>query len=210
VTQTFPGGNEGDSYTDTEENTGVPAWDRLGEEYNRDIEQIRNYSDEEEIGEVADVPRSGMILDRFSASSPIPFSETGDENVSAIHPTIIHASWGFPSGQRHHPRSAIPSTPGLDLRSLSDGNNRPQLHYSHESFYQPQAWEREREAEETDRARYVDNEGRNVDVLDARWDLNPDGESEVWGVDMGQPWAADPYDSESADKSTEGASFPGR
>jgi hypothetical protein len=171
------------------------------------MELIRNYP-EEDIAEIIDVPRPEMILDRFSSSSPIPFSETSDESVPAANITVTHTSWGLPAGNlRHHTQSAIP-TPGLNFHSLSDGNNHhPQS--THESFYQQQvlgAWERERE--EIVRARNVDNDGRSAD---ARWGLDPDGESEVWGVaDVRQSWAADPYDSESADKSMEGALFSGR
>jgi hypothetical protein len=210
VTHTFPSGIEGESYTDTEETNGVLEWDRLGEEYNRDIAQIRNYRDEEEMGEATDVPRPEMILDRFAASSPIPFSETGDENVPITNTTITD-SWGFPAGNsRQYTRRPITPTLGLNFRSPSDGNNQP---HRHESFYQQQvlgAWEREREVEELDRARNVDSDERNVSVLGARWGLDPDGESEVWGVvDAGQSWAID-YDSESADKSAEGVLFPGR
>jgi hypothetical protein len=211
VTPTFPSGNEGDFYTDTED-TGVPEWDRLGEGYSRDIGQIttRSFPDDEEMGENTDVPPPEMILDRFSASSPVPVSEFVDENVPATNASVSRGSWGFSPGyQRHHTRSAITPTSGVNFRSLSDSNNQPLLQFAHESFYQQQvlgAWERERGLEEMDRARNVDDDGWT------RWGLNPDGESEVWGVvDAGQSsWAADPYDSESADKSTEGPLFPGR
>ena len=209
MTPIVPNGNEGD--TDTEEANGVPEWGRLGEEYDRNMEIIRNYP-EADMGEITDVPHPEMILDRFSSSSPIPFSEASDDSVPATDTTVI-PSWGLPVGNlRHHTLNVIPN-PGLNLRSLfSDGNNQlqPQSTHESESFYQQQvlgAWERERGVEETDRARNVDNDGRSVSV-DARWGLDPDGESEVWGV--GQPWAADPYDSESADKSMEGALFSGR
>jgi len=154
-----------------------------------------------------------MILDRFSASSPVPVSEPVDENVPATNTSVSRGSWGFPPGyMRHHTRSAITPTSGHNFRSLSDSNNnQPLLQYAHESFYQQQvlgAWERERGLEEMDRARHVDNDGWGVSV-NGWWGLNRDGESEnVWGVV--DAWPADPYDSESADKSTEGPLFPGR
>ena len=207
VTPTFPSGNEGDFYRDTEDTNGVPEWDRLGEGYNRDIGHP-----DEEIGENNNVPRPEMILDRFSASSPAPVSESVDENVPATNASVSRGSWGFSPGYlRHHTRSAITPTSGLNFRSSSDSNrNQPLLQYAHESFSQQQvlgAWERERGLEEMDRARHVDNDGWGVSVNG--WGLNPDGESEdVWGVV--DAWPADPYDSESADKSTEGPLFPGR
>ena len=207
VTPTFPSGNDGEFYTDTEDANGVAEWE---EGYNRDVEQTttRNYPDDEEIGENVDVPRPDMILDRFSASSPVPVSEPVDENVPPTNSSVSRGSWGFyPGYQRHHTRSAITPTSGLNFRSLSD-NNQPLLQYARESsFYQQQvlgAWERERGLEEMDRARNVDYDGWSG------WGLNPDGESEVWGVVDAQSWVADPYDSESADKSTEGPLFPGR
>ena len=208
VTPTFPSGNEGDLYRDTEDTNGVLEWNGSG------IEQItpRNYSDDEEIGEHTDVPHSEMILDRFSASSPIPVSDPVDENLPATNTSVSRGSWGFPPGYlRHHTRSAITPTLGLNFRSFSDNNtNQPLLQHAHESFYQQQvlgAWERERGFEEMDRARHVDNDGWGVSVNG--WGLNPDGESEdVWGVV--DAWPADSYDSESADKSAEGPLFPGR
>jgi hypothetical protein len=209
--QTLPNGNEGDFYSDTVDTNGVTEWDRLGEGYNRDIGQIssRNYPDDEETTEV---PPPEMILDRFSASSPVPVSEPVDENGPTTNASISRGSWGASSGYlRHHTRSAITPTSGLNFRSFGDSNNnQPLLQYAHESFYQQQvlgAWERERGLEEMDRARHVDNGGWGS--VDEWWGLNPDGESEnVWGaVDA---WPADSYDSESADKSTEGPLFPGR
>ena len=193
MTPTFPSGNESDFYRDTEDSNVVPEWDRLGEGYNRD---------DEEIGESTDVPRPEMILDRFSASSPVPVSEPIDENTPVTNAYANHGSWGFSPGYlRHHNRSTI--NPGLNFRSFND--SQPLLQYAHESFYQQQvlgAWERERGLEEMDRERYVDGWGVSVDG----WGLNLDGESEnVWGA-----WPADQYDSESADKSTEGPLFPGR
>ena len=208
ATPTFPSGNEGDFYRDTEDTTVAPEWE---EGYDRDIVQIttRNYPDEEEI---TDVPRSEMILDRFSASSPLPVSEPADENVPVTNASVSRGSWGLSPGYlRHHTRSAITPTSGLNFRTFGDGNNnQPLLQYAHESFYQQQvlgAWERERGLDEMDRARHVDNDGWGVSVNG--WGLNPDGESEdVWGVV--DTWPTDPYDSESADKSTEGPLFPGR
>ena len=211
ATQTLPNGNEGDFYRDIEDTNGVSEWDRLGEGYSRDIGQTatRNYPDDDEI---TDVPRPEMILDRFSASSPVPVSESVDENVPATNASVSRG-WGFSPGYlRHHTRSAITPTSGLNFRSYSDSNNnQPLLQYAHESFYQQQvlgAWERERGFEEMDRARHVDNDGWGVSV-NGWWGLNPDGESEdVWGVV--DAWPADSYDSESADKSTEGPLYPGR
>lgn len=204
--QVFANGNERDRYANTEEH---PDWRLLGEEYTRDMEfTSRNYPNEEE---TTDVPHPAMILDRFSASSPISFSEADDGNVSPTTPTMNRDSWGSPPGYslRHHARSATTPTSGINFRSHSHGNNEP----FQQSFYQQQvlgAWEREREAEEIDRARNVDHDGRRVSG-DVRWGLDPDGESEVRGfVDGGQSWETDPYDSESADKSTEGLLFPER
>lgn len=206
VTPTFPSGNDGDFFRDTEDTNEVSGWGRLREGYSRDIGQTitRIYPDDEDI-ENTDVPRPEMILDRFSASSPVPVSDPVDENVPATNVSAGRGSWGF--SQRHHARSSITSPSGLNFRSFSDSNNtQPLLQYSHESFYQQQvlgAWERERGLEGMDRARHVDNDGWGV------WGLNPDGESEeVWGVV--DAWSGDPYDSESADKSTEGPLFPGR
>jgi hypothetical protein len=215
VTQAFPSGTDGDFYTATEEVNDVPDWDRLGREHDRDVAAfVQNYPDEgEELGEIAEIARPEMILDRFSASSPVPFSETEDENVSTTTATVNRGSWGFPPGYlRHHTRSMI--TPISGLRSFREGNHHPHLQYDPESFYQQQvlgAWEREREVEEMDRARNVDNDGRSVSVMDVRWGFDPDGESDVWGVvTAGQSWDTDPFDSESADKSTEGPLFPER
>ena len=206
VVQVFANGNERDRYANTEEH---PDWRLLGEEYTRDMEfTSRNYPNEEE---TTDVPHPAMILDRFSASSPISFSEADDGNVSPTTPTMNRDSWGSPPGYslRHHARSATTPTSGINFRSHNHGNNEP----FQQSFYQQQvlgAWEREREAEEIDRARNVDHDGRRVSG-DVRWGLDPDGESEVRGfVDGGQSWETDPYDSESADKSTEGLLFPER
>ncbi|KAF8801591.1 hypothetical protein BYT27DRAFT_7174064 [Phlegmacium glaucopus] len=218
VTQAFPSGTEGDFYTGTEEINGVPEWDQLGEGYGRDLAGLtpRNHPDEgeEETEEITGGLRPDMILDRFSLSSPVPFSETGDENVSATTATVDRGPWGFPSAfLRRHTRG-VTQSPGLHFRSFNDGNGQRHLQYDHESFYQQQvlgAWEREREVEEMDRTRNVDNDGWSVSVSDVRWGFDPDGESEVWGVvDAEQSWAADPYDSESADKSTEGPLFPER
>ena len=207
VTPTFPSVNEGDLHRDTEDANGALEWDvSIGQITTMD------YSDEE-IGENTDVSHPEMILDRFSTSSPIPVSDPIDENVPAINTSVSRGSWGFPPGYlRHHTRSAITPTLGHNFRSFSDSNNnQPLLQYAHESFYQQQvlgAWERERGVEEMmDRVRHVDNDGWGVSVNG--WGLNPDGESEdVWGVV--DAWPADSYDSESADKSTEGPSFPGR
>ena len=206
TTQNLPNGNEGDFYRDTEDN-GVSEWDRLGEGYNRQI-TTRNYPDDEEI---TDVSRPEMILDRFSASSPVPVSEPVDENVPATNATVSRGSWGVPPGYlRHHTRSAVTPTSGPNFRSFGDSNNQPLLQSAHESFYQQQvlgAWERERGLEEMDRASHVDSDGW-VSV-NGWWGLNPDGESEdVWGVV--NTWPSDSNDSESADKSTEGPLFPGR
>ena len=213
MTQTFPNGNEGDFYTDTEETNGVPGWDRLGEEYSRDTRQTttRNHPNDEAMREISDIPRPEMILDRFSASSPISFAETADENIPVTN--AVDRSWGFPVEYlRPHTRSAITPTSALNFRSLNDGNAQLHIQHDHEPFYEQQvlgAWESEWEMEEMDRARNVNNDGWSVSVLDARWGLDPDGESEVWGaVDAGR--AVDLYDSESADKSTEGSFFPGR
>jgi len=209
VSQAFPSGADGDFYAGTEETT---EW---GQEHDRNIGEFgpRNYPDGEE--EMEDVPRPEMILDRFSASSPVPFSETDDENVSATTATVNRGSWGFPSTfLQRQTQSAVTPTSGLNFRPVNDGNDLAHLQPGHESFYQQQvlgAWEREREVEEMDRARNVDNDGRSISVLDARWGFDPDGEAEVWGVvDAGRSWATDPYDSESADKSTEGPLFPER
>jgi len=208
VTQVFASDNERDIYENTEE---TPDWRLLGEEYTRDTEFTpRNYPNEEEN---TDVPHPAMILDRFSASSPISFSEADDGNVSPTTPTANRGSWGSPAGYllRHHTRTAITPTSRINFRSHNhDNNEAPQ-----QSFYQQQvlgAWEREQEAEEMDRARNVHHDGRSV-IDDVRWGwgLDPDGESEVRGVvDAGESWATDPYDSESADKSTEGFLFPER
>lgn len=201
LAQAFPTGTSSDFYADTEEVNGVREWDRLGEDRDRSISEFIPQGD----------VRPNIILDRFSASSPVPFPflDPGDENVSATTPTLNRGSWGFPPAHLQYPaRSMITPTSGLGLRSLNDQSH---LQYDHESFYQQQvlgAWEREHEVEEMDRVTNVDNDGRSVSVLDVGWGVDPDGESEVWGV--GQSWAADPYDSESADKSTEGPLFPER
>lgn len=205
MTQALPSGNDGDPYPD------IPDWELLAEAYTGNIGEFTSYPEgEEEIG-ITDIPRPEMILDRFSASSPVPFSETGEDNISATAPTVSRSSWGF-QPPRHHNRNAITPTSGLNVRSSSDDDNRSR---QYDSFYQQQvfgAWEREREM---DRTRNMDGDGWGVDVSDvdvsARWGLDPDGESEVWGVvDAGHTWAADPYDPESADKNSEGPLFPER
>ena len=203
VTQTFRSGNEDGFYADDDERNGVPEWDRLGEEH--DVMEFvpLNYFNEE-VREIANVPSPEMILDRFSPTSPVPFSETADEYVSAVPANL--GSWGFPPEHlQHQTQSVIAPTSGIAFRSPNAGIDQP---HQYESFYQQQvlgALEREREVEEIDRS---SNDGN---VMGVRWGFDPDGESEVWGVLDAEPsWAADPYDSESTNKSTEGFSLPER
>lgn len=137
-----------------------------------------------------DVPSpSNIILDRFSASSPIPQSD-GEDTPSS--------QWNQPPPRTY----SRPRRPRLHTSSTVYEGVVPYSYSPPVSFYQQQvigAWERERERErENDRRR-----PRGFD---------PDGESVVWGVvePEGASGVGDVQEPGSPDKANERFLFPER
>ncbi|KAF8165909.1 hypothetical protein B0H34DRAFT_671632 [Crassisporium funariophilum] len=167
----------GDYYGEEAEINAGLQWERTRERADSTWDVING---DEIIG--APNPTS-MFLDRFSASSPTPMSDGGDDIPALIQPPRA----------RTHARSLV--APGVYSASGTYANLDPQQ----ESFYQQQiqgAWDRERR--EQDRRRSL-----------GQWEFDPDGDTEVWGVWGAESWGpssfvADLHDADSPDKIAEG------